>query len=204
MGESLVWKTSQESAFSPCGWWVQQADDQKPWGRREQLPPPRLPLPGQITLSRGGHGHPWKGRGKSLWHWNPSCTPTPLSSRWLTRLSYSLRKADCKELNCFHMSSARTEFVAFGNLRHPAAAATCVFLGRPPVHAYACVCKCVGACGTPAVPPPSGQNPSVRLRAGTGTGSQQPLSPLFSLWELTPNHVKQYTTEKNANKLRSA
>lgn len=86
-----------------------------------------------------------KGGEKSLWHWNPNCTPSPLLL--LTyQPSYSLLKADCKELNCFHMSSSRTEFVAFGN-------PCCIQLqllpvcspGRPPVHACVCVCECVGA-----------------------------------------------------------
>lgn len=68
--------------------------------------------------------------------------PPPHSSCWLNQPSYSLLEADCKELNCFHMSSARTEFVAFGN-------PCCIQLQplpvcSPPVHA--CVCVCVLAC----------------------------------------------------------
>lgn len=72
--------------------------------------------------------------------------PPPHSSCWLNQPSYSLLEADCKELNCFHMSSARTVCSLWQPLLHPAAAATCVFPTCARVRVCVCMHECVGVC----------------------------------------------------------
>lgn len=161
------------------------------------------------------------GGGKGRWHCNPNRPPPPPLLLLPThRPPYSSLKADCEDLNCFHMSGWRTEFVAFGN-------PCCIQLrqllpvcsqGRPPVHACArvCVCAClcvcvrarVRSCTRTCAPDMGtvprrlcGRNPSALV--GADTNPEQFVSPPFLRSEPATDRVKQYTSGKNANKLRS-
>jgi len=138
--------------------------------------------------------------GKTLCHRLHHRTPSPLPAPARQPPDPSL-KADCEELNCFHMSSARAQ--RLWPLASPAAPSCGCYLcvprasaSSPRVHTRVC------ARGIRARPPPCRR--SRHALAGGDANSEQCPSPPCLRSALTTNHVKQYTTEKNANKLKSA